>query len=218
MIHETIGRRLPARVEFPFTYLFSIITFPNLIMFFSLLAFAVAKFLVPVPQDDLDTLNNLLIDQVIPNTNRDLKTKLKALDPLHDVASGSSSKAIDMKICRGMALSTFDIEDLNGLSNLLIDNIKIMGADVAEDEITTMFDIRANIKPINVDAHVSGKAGVSCGVLKPHVGIGGVVRARELQLVLVAKALVVTDNGFKVTKVTVEKVNADFKGLFKVLI
>ncbi|KAJ3301220.1 hypothetical protein HDV03_001182 [Kappamyces sp. JEL0829] len=179
---------------------------------------SVAASLQPVPQGDVDALNELLASVLAP-INADMSNKLKAagLDPFEEVVNGGlTSKTVNLGVCKADAGVSYGVHHLAGLSGLRIENFKITAAE-ADDSGALSLDIAASINKLNLTANVDGYAWAHCGLLKPKVGISGTVVADQVTLSMIATAGAQITDSWTINTLDIKAITSDFKDVYVLL-
>lgn len=135
---------------------------------------------------DVEGMLNDLIAALLPIINQEIPAFMvsEGLDPLETVVSGSDTLgSINLGICTAKAKANYSIEDMKGLSSLIIESLEIDTSKIngdESDEITTTVVgtlwVSAKLTS-DLSAKVSGSIKASCGGISESVGISGKVTA-----------------------------------------
>jgi hypothetical protein len=177
---------------------------------FALVSVAFAAAIQPVPISDEEVAQfNELVQQVLPDINGRISTTIKEskLDPLTVVRNGALTSNFNAGVCKGVASLEYGIYDLTGLSNLAIQSLTIMGAEL--DGERTFLSLVGVMKPLDVSALLRADAGVKCGIVKPKVNAQGRVYADQFQASVNARVVLDTTNQLEISQATLNSINVD---------
>jgi hypothetical protein len=126
-----------------------------------------------------ENLLNAIIKAKLPDINAAIGGAIKSqgLDPMIHVASGTDNiGSINLGICTATASASYSLQNLTGLSSLVINSLVITSATTGEDEKTVHGSVELNASmSSNLGINVGGRFTAGCGFLKPSVGISGSV-------------------------------------------
>lgn len=122
-------------------------------------------------------LLNAIIKAKLPDINAAIGAAIKSqgLDPMIHVASGSHNiGSIDLGICTATASASYSLQNLTGLSSLVINSLEITSATTGEDGKTVHGSVALSASmSSNLGINVGGKFTAGCGLVKNSVRISG---------------------------------------------
>lgn len=130
---------------------------------------------------------NALIEKLLPALNEQLPALIvsEGLDPLKNVVSGSDDLgSINLGICTAKAEAEYSIENMKGLSSLVVETLTLGTCEINGDASTEAQTLVVGTMTLsaeltsNLSADVSGSIKASCGGISEKVGISGTVIAK----------------------------------------
>tara|TARA_B110000211_G_scaffold158033_1_gene178892 strand:- start:1061 stop:1810 length:750 start_codon:yes stop_codon:yes gene_type:complete len=124
-----------------------------------------------------ENLLNAIIKAKLPDINAAIGGAIKSqgLDPMIHVASGNDNiGSINLGICTATASASYALQNLTGLSSLVINSLEITSATTGEDGKVVHGSVALNASMTsNLGINVGGRFTAGCDFLKPSVGISG---------------------------------------------